>query len=944
MTAHSQPETDALRNTVAARPTAEIESLYAALERCQAVVEFGLDGTVLRANDNFLALFGYSAAELLGQHHSVFCDPEEAATPAYAEFWQRLGQGEFISGQFLRRHQAGHAVYIQASYNPVLDPNGRPVSIVKFAFDITSVKRQAFENDSRIAAIDRTQAVIEFDLDGRILAANDNYLKLLGYQRQEVLGQHHRLLCDADMAASDDYRQFWEDLRQGRQRTGEFKRRTRSGAGLWLNAAYMPVLDIEGRPLKVVKYATDATAAKTRALEADGIIAAIQRTQAVIEFDLSGQVLWANDNFLQLMGYTLAEIKGRHHQSFLDEAEAQSPAYRAFWRKLVNGECDAGEYQRIGKGGRRVWILASYNPILDLEGQPVKVVKFCSDITATKQQSLETTARMAAVSANNGVLELDAAGHILAINECLHRALGYRREDLVGKPESFLMFDGDDQKPEHLALWETLRRGESARLEQRRRGTAERELWFHAALSPVMGLDGTLAKVVVVLQDETATRLARLDADGKLAAINRAQAVIEFDMGGRVLCANDNFLKLVDLRLEDIQGRHHRMFVDKQHAASAEYQAFWERLARGDFESGEYKRIGSNGREVWIQATYNPIFDARGNPVKVVKFASEITQAKLRNSEFAAKVDAIDLGQAVIEFDLDGNIVTANRNFLAAMGYTLREIKGQHHSLFCTPAYTQGNEYRDFWLKLGEGQFISGRFERVGKYGREVWIQATYNPIRDLNGQVTKVVKYAHDITKEVLLEKRISVKSSEMSGSVSELVGSIGAIARNSGVAAEMAEQSMSAARAGHEAVRQSISAIDQIQASSSQMLEIVRVIGDIAGQTNLLAFNAAIEAARAGANGVGFAVVAGEVRKLAERSSAAAHEIAKLIDASVLQVGQGASVSQAAARSFEGILDSVGRTSTSVAAIAEAAGSQTTVAAQVGALITELTHQDGA
>ena len=363
------------------------------------------------------------------------------------------------------------------------------------------------------------------------------------------------------------------------------------------------------------------------------------------------------------------------------------------------------------------------------------------------------------------------------------------------------------------------------------------------------------------------------------------------------------------------------------------------RLSRGEYFADEYKRIGRDGREIWIQTTYNPILDRRGHPVKVVKFASDVTEAKLRNAEFVAKVQAIDLGQAVIEFDLDGRVLGANRNFLAAMGYTLREIQGMHHSMFCTPEYTQGEEYRDFWLKLGEGQFLSGRFHRVGKYSRDVWIQATYNPILDLNGRVVKIVKYAFDVTKEVQLEKRIAAKSAEMSESVASLAASITEIARNSGVAAEMAGDAACAAQGGFTALQKSIETIGSIQASSVRVSEIVRVIGEIASQTNLLAFNAAIEAARAGQHGVGFSVVAGEVRKLAERSSVAAREIAKLIEESVMQVGQGAEVSKEAARSFEGIMSSVGRTRTSVSEIAQATEGQRRLAGEVSGLIVSLT-----
>lgn len=448
-----------------------------------------------------------------------------------------------------------------------------------------------------------------------------------------------------------------------------------------------------------------------------------------------------------------------------------------------------------------------------------------------------------------------------------------------------------------------------------------------------------VARVVrPVANADTHFSVAEQDLAGYVAAISRSQAVIEFSLDGTILAANQNFLDVMEYRLEELLGQHHSLFVAPEEAASSAYQVFWDRLRRGEFCSGEFRRIGHNDKEVWIQATYNPIFDPDGNPVKVVKFASDVTRIKLLNAEAAAKVAAIDEGQAVIEFDLDGNVLTANRNFLVAMGYTLREIQGHHHSQFCSVEYTQSEEYRSFWLRLGAGEHISGRFHRVGKFNRDVWIQATYNPILDLNGQVVKIVKYAHDVTQEVLLARRITDKASDMTGSVRSLVDSIKAIADNSGVASSMAMETSAAARAGFDAVQKSIAAIDRIQSSSSRVAEIVRVISEIANQTNLLAFNAAIEAARAGQQGVGFSVVAAEVRKLAERSSTAAQEIARLIDESSHNVQQGAEVSRSAARSFEGILSSVERTVDSASEIAGATDQQRELAGQVSRLIEEL------
>jgi methyl-accepting chemotaxis protein len=239
------------------------------------------------------------------------------------------------------------------------------------------------------------------------------------------------------------------------------------------------------------------------------------------------------------------------------------------------------------------------------------------------------------------------------------------------------------------------------------------------------------------------------DAKAILNAMQRSQAIIEFDLQGKILTANENFCRALGYTLSEIVGQHHRLFVDPADAAKPEYREFWARLGRGEFDSSQYKRIGKGGREIWIEASYNPVF--RGSkPYKIVKFATDITASKLKNAEDAGKIDAISRAQAVIEFSPTGDILTANDNFLSTLGYQLSEIQGKHHSMFCEPAYTRTDDYRAFWAKLSRGQFVADEFKRIGKGGREVWIQASYNPIIGLDGSVVKVVKFATDVTGRV--------------------------------------------------------------------------------------------------------------------------------------------------------------------------------------------------
>ncbi|MDP3691731.1 PAS domain-containing methyl-accepting chemotaxis protein [Bradyrhizobium sp.] len=480
---------------------------------------------------------------------------------------------------------------------------------------------------------------------------------------------------------------------------------------------------------------------------------AISKSQAVIEFNMDGTIITANSNFLDALGYRLEEIQGRHHAMFVLPAMRESVEYRAFWANLNRGEFQAAEYPRIAKGGREIWIQASYNPIFDNAGKPCKVIKFATDITAQKLRSME-------------------------------------------------------------------------------------------------------------------------DA-GRIAAIGRAQGVIEFNLDGTIISANDIFLGVVGYSLAEIQGKHHRMFVAPGERDGSAYREFWASLNRGQFQSAEYKRFGKGGKEVWILASYNPILDDTGRPFKVVKFCSDVTAQKLKAADLAGQIEAIGKSQAVIEFNMDGTILTANENFLGAMGYSLGEIQGKHHRIFVDPADRDGAEYREFWASLNRGVYQAAEYKRFGKGGREIWIQASYNPILDLNGKPFKVVKYATDTTVQVvarLRNERVRTMMESVAAGAEELNASVREISQAMAKSRETASTAVDRVEVADQQAQ-------RLSAASESMRSIVDLIGNITGQINLLALNATIESARAGEAGRGFAVVASEVKNLASQAKQATDKIGEEI-----------------------------------------------------------------
>ncbi|HEX8421741.1 MAG TPA: PAS domain-containing methyl-accepting chemotaxis protein [Sphingomonas sp.] len=786
-------------------------------------------------------------------------------------------------------------------------------------------------------ALEHAHGVVEFSPDGQILRANDLFLTLTGYPQDEIVGSHHRALCDPSYAASTDYRSFWEDLRAGEAKDGEFKRIGRGGRELWLRGRYYPVV-ADGVVTKVIALSMDITASKQESLHHEGLLNAIDRAQGVIEFDLAGNVITANDIFLDIIGYALAEIVGKHHRMFCTPELGRSSEYDSFWEKLGGGEVHSGTFKRLGKGGRELWIQASYNPIFDLRGRPTRIVKYATDTTEQRHAAAEAEGKVLAISRSHAVIEFDLNGTVLAANDNFCQLLGYAPEDIVGQHHRMFCDAGYAASEDYLSFWRKLSRGEHETGEYRRITKTGEDRWIQASYSPILDLNGKPWKVVKHALDVTTARRINNDYRGKIDAIGRAQAVIELDLEGIVLDANPTFLDIMGYSLEEVRGKHHRIFCEPELAQSRDYQDFWNALARGEYHSGEYKRIGRGGKTVWIRATYNPILDLSGKPVKIVKFAVDVTEERLRTAEFEGQIAAVDRSQATIEFDMAGNVITANTNFLSVMGYTLREVVGQHHSMFCDTDYLKSREYGDFWRNLNEGETHSGRFHRVGKYGRDVYIQASYGPVFDLSGKPMRVIKHAYDVTMQVELEQKVTAKSQAMQAKITELGESIRAITAGATGAADLAAATQHAARDGSDAINNAIEAIDLISRSSKQIAKIVSVIGELASQTNLLAFNAAIEAVRAGEQGVGFSVVAEEVRKLAEHSAKAATEITDLIEESSARVTAGTDRSHSARQAFEEIARSVQQTAASIHQIAASAAVQESVSLQVADIIGDM------
>lgn len=408
----------------------------------------------------------------------------------------------------------------------------------------------------------------------------------------------------------------------------------------------------------------------TKTSELEAMLAALGKSQAIIEFDINGTVLNANENFLATMGYGLEEIQGQHHRLFVDAAYAKSPEYLQFWDSLRRGQYQQAEYKRLGKGGKEVWIQASYNPIFNKHGQPIKVVKIATETTASMQNRIKLAAAEAAVAnASTAIMTVDRDFNVTSVNEAtcqlmLKNADAFRTLWPSFNPEKLVGFCVDIF-PKTPGQQRTLF-SDTTRLPYRT-DLSVGNLKFALLVSGIYDADGAYIGNNLEWNDVTEMR----KNESMLAALDRSQATIEFGLDGRILGANANFLAAVGYTLDEIVGQHHSMFVDPAYRQTAEYQQFWQKLGRGEFDAGEYKRFGKGGTEIWIQASYNPICDLQGRPFGVVKFATDITaqvQRRLENEQLSLAINSRlqQIGGKVTEASAQAGEASAASNETAA--------------------------------------------------------------------------------------------------------------------------------------------------------------------------------------------------------------------------------------------------------------------------------------
>lgn len=388
--------------------TNDTQDLIQAISRSQAMIEFELDGTVVKANDNFLKTLGYTEDEIRGKHHRMFCDPSYADSLDYKIFWEKLNSGEFQSGEFRRIGKNGKEVWIIASYNPILDSSGRPYKVVKFATDVTASK---IELKVRTDIMNMTSIVSEADLKGDILSVNDKFVEISKYGKDELIGKGHNTTRHPDMP-KEVFKEMWATIGRGKIFRGVVKNRAKDGTPYYVDAVIAPIMGENGKPKKYLGVRYDITEMEIERQNMRGIFHAIDASYAYIEFDTSGNVLKANKNFMDAMGYSQEELKGKHHRAFCETSLTNSQEYAEFWPNLKAGKANGGVFKRLTKSGKEIWLQAVYSPVMDETGRVAKVVKIATDVT--ERQKMIFSVQETATALSGASTELTATATQMA--------------------------------------------------------------------------------------------------------------------------------------------------------------------------------------------------------------------------------------------------------------------------------------------------------------------------------------------------------------------------------------------------------------------------------------------------------------------------------------------------------------------------------------------------
>ena len=744
--------------------------------------------------------------------------------------------------------------------------------------------------DGRFDALGDAVGMIEYDGDGNILSATDRAAMALEYYGEDIAGRHHDKIWPEAITQHPDYVEFWEKLRQGRIVEGRHLHLSAEGNEVWLHSTFVPVKDSSGAVTRVLQCLMDVNEDAVEATRTKSLVDAMWNAALIVEFDLEGHVLTANERAQEAFGLKHDEIVGKHQKRIFEAEFVRGSSFTTAWAAATSGEVQEVDLLHVKKDRSNNWVRAMLIPVTTAKGEIERILEVAVDVDEDKTRLDDLTLRHRALNKSFGMADMALSGEFLWANQEFGDIYQVEDLDLVGTNYRDRVMSSFSSSKGYTSFFDKLARGESIVGVFQRLTPAGKPLWLRAVYAPLMeDDDSVVSRVMIVCLDITEQKNAQIESEARLNAVSQSMSVVEYDSAGNIQNANKLFLEAMGYTLDELKGRPHAMLCQSEYAESDAYRIFWEKLRDGDYISEEFSRLANGGKEVWLKSSYNPVVGNDGNVAGAIEFATVITDEKRSRIDLEEKWKAAQSAHAVVEFDPDGKVLSANDGFLRMIGYSMREILGQHHSMFCSADHIRSQEYRDFWMATAAGETRTGCFHHLGRFDRDLYLEASYSAIRDAAGEVERVIMFGHDVSTNVALRESVVSTAESVEGSVQEMSGSCDQIRVDANDVSTGIKSCLKTVATGEDALKGSLSDLSSLGEAVEKVLETASVVGDIAVQTNLLAFNAAIEAARAGEHGVGFSIVADEVRKLAESNAKAARDIARQIETGQERLGSG-------------------------------------------------------
>ena len=736
-------------------------------------------------------------------------------------------------------------------------------------------------NDSALGKFEELLGLIEYDADGNIISTNDRACTALEYYGETPDGKSMEEIRPSSVVNHPDYVEFWEKLRQGRIVEGCFAFQSAEDRELWLQSTFLPIRDEAGMMSSVVQVMMDVTDSVSSAKRSGELVEALMGSALLTEYTTDGFVKEASAAMCNRLGMSREALIGAKTERAFDEEFTRSEQFAELWVFGADDPVRTIDLPHVKEDGNVIFTRSTLIPLKAPDGSLKSILEVAHDIHETHSALEELRVRHELFNDLFCVLDLSAAGTILAANKWFCVENGADAQHHVG--QNYAKFVPQDiiDTPQWDETWGKILNGERIRGEFRRKNSEGRELWFDSVYAPLPRKLGERGRrLLCVSRNITEEKENRIILERKNRAMQNAKAVAEYDSHGKILDANTVFLKSVGYPAEDVVGKTHEMFYTKDYVKSDAYRVFWQRLRDGEVvrERGIHRETGAK-QAIWMASDYVPLKNHLGQVTRVIEFSEVMTKGYVARLELDEKWRSAHETFAVMEFDLDGKAISVNDAFLAILGFSSREIIGQHHSTFCHTDYVRSQAYREDWLAFSRGEMRQGTYNFKARFDRDVILRVSYVPVYDALKHVQKVMMFAVDMTDQFMLQDQSRTGAESAFDSVkhlcdaqSDLTGKIRSFDRDFAKAQQTLE-------ACETELSNGLEKMEAVQESIRTISETAVVVSDIATQTNLLAFNAAIEAARVGENGEGFSIVADEVRRLAERNAAAAREISNQI-----------------------------------------------------------------